>query len=302
MAIGVVLPIAEHPRLRTTLRYTEVRDLARQAEADGFDSLWLFDHLLFRFPDQPTLGIWEIWTVLAALAEATERITLGTLVMCTAFRNPALLAKMAATLDEVSAGRLILGMGAGWHQPEFDAFGFPFDQRVNRFAEALQIIVPLLREGQVDFNGVYSRAPQCEVLPRGPRPNGPPILIGSFQPRMLRLTARYADYWNTCWLGQPTALAEPRAALEAACRAEGRDPATLPVTVGVTVVYQTPETPVEQLPPPEKALFGSAEEVAAGLRGYADLGVAHLICSLTPTTPESLAWLADVVRLSREGA
>ncbi|HEX9371267.1 MAG TPA: LLM class flavin-dependent oxidoreductase [Roseiflexaceae bacterium] len=152
MKIGVVMPIAEDDERRATPGYAEIRGIALQCEAAAFDSIWVFDHLLFRFPDQPTAGIWEIWTILSALSEATARVQLGTLVMCVPFRNPALLAKMAGTLDEVSGGRLILGLGAGWHKPEFDAFGAPFDHRVERFEEALRIIVPLLRERRVDFS------------------------------------------------------------------------------------------------------------------------------------------------------
>jgi probable F420-dependent oxidoreductase len=302
MRVGVVMPIAEDDSTRSTPGYAEIRAIARQAESSGFDSIWVYDHLLFRFPDQPTGGIWEAWTLLAALAEATERVELGTIVMCVPFRNPAVLAKMADTLDEVSGGRLILGLGAGWHQPEFDAFGVPFDHKVDRFEEALRIMVPLLREGKVDFTGTYYSAPNCELRPRGPRPGGPEILIGAFKPRMLRLTARYADSWNTCWLGLPTALPERRAALEAACAAEGRDPSTLAVTVGVIVQYAEPGKPLEKPPEPDKALFGSAEEVAAGLRAYAEQGVAHVICSLEPTTPEALAWLAEALRIYRASA
>ena len=151
--------------------------------------------------------------------------------------NPAILAKMAATLDAISGGRLILGLGAGWHEPEFAAFGIPFDHRVDRFEEALQIIVPLLRTGQVDFEGRYYRAANCELRPRGPRESGPQILIGAEGPRMLRLAARYADAWNTCWLGQPGALATPYAQMLAACADEARDHTLLCVV----------ETPADQM-------------------------------------------------------
>ncbi len=299
MRIGVVMPIAEGDAIGGAPSYAAIRALARQAEAAGFDSIWVYDHLLFRFPEQPIGGIWESWTLLAALAEATERVELGTIVLCVPFRNPAVLAKMADTLEEISGGRLILGLGAGWHQPEFNAFGIPFDHKVDRFEEALRIITPLLREGQVDFNGTYYSAPNCELRPRGPRPGGPEIMVASFQPRMLRLTARYADSWNTAWLGLPTKLAERRASLEAACAEESRDPATLAVTVGVSVHYAAPGQSLEKPPEPDKALFGSAEEIAAGLRAYSEQGVAHVICSLEPATPESLEWLAEALRIYR---
>src|ERR671938_862468 len=169
MKIGVVVPLDAAPETGHVVRYADTRAFALQAAATGFDSLWLYDHLLYRAPHQPTHGIWEAWTVLSALAEATTQVELATVVLCTPFRNPAILAKMAVTLDEVSGGRVILGLGAGWHQPEFEAFGVPFDHRVSRFEEALQIIGPLLRQGRVDFSGTYYAARNCELIPRGPR-------------------------------------------------------------------------------------------------------------------------------------
>ena len=136
MKFGLVLMIAEYHETGITPTYTEVRNLALQAERSGFDSIWLYDHLLYRPDGKPTRGIWECWTFLSALAEATEKVEIGTLVLCNSFRNPALLAKMAITLDEVSNGRFIMGIGAGWNKPEYDAFGFPFDHRVDRFEES----------------------------------------------------------------------------------------------------------------------------------------------------------------------
>lgn len=145
MKVGVILPMPEDGDTGETPRYPDIRARALTAERVGLDSIWCYDHLLYRFgEDAPTRGTWEIWTIMSGLAEATERVELGALVMCVPFRNPGVLAKMADTLDEVSNGRFILGLGAGWYQPEFDAFGIPFDHKVDRFEEALQIIVPLL--------------------------------------------------------------------------------------------------------------------------------------------------------------
>jgi len=198
--------------------YDTVRAVAQQAEADGFDSIWLADHLLYRNPGEPTRGIWESWTVLSALAEATERVELGTLVTCNTFRNPAILAKIATTADEVSHGRIILGIGAGWNEPEYEAFGLPFEHRVGRLEEALQIIRPLLREGYVDFKGQYYQVRNCEIAPRGPRKEGPPLMVGGEGPRMLRLTAKYADLWNTGYMGSPETMVERIAWIETAGR------------------------------------------------------------------------------------
>src|SRR6266542_1412210 len=165
MKIGFVVRVRHLPELGRPPHYTEVRDMALQAEAAGFDALWLFDHLLYRTPARPTHGTWECWTMLSALAEATQHVELGTLVLCSQFRNPALVAKMAHTLDEVSQGRFILGVGAGarWNESEFTAFGMPFAQRLGRLTEALQILRPLLKEGQVDFAGKYYQVRDCEI-------------------------------------------------------------------------------------------------------------------------------------------
>ena len=170
MKIGYVVLAVEVEELGRAPRYTEAREMALLAEELGFDSIWLYDHFLFRWEGVPTVGIWECWTMLAALAEATQRVELGTLVLCSQFRNPAIVAKMAITLDEVSDGRLILGVGAGSNEPEFKAFGVPFDHRVDRFEEAVRIIKRLLKEGRVDFEGNYYQAADCEITPKGPRP------------------------------------------------------------------------------------------------------------------------------------
>ena len=135
--------------------------------------------------------------MLAAVAAATSRIELGPLVACTAFHNPAVLAKRADTIDEISGGRFILGLGAGWNETEFRAFGIPFDHRIDRFEEAFTIIRGLLRDGAIDFDGRYYQARDCELLPRGPRPGGPPLMIGSNGERMLRITAPHVDAWNS---------------------------------------------------------------------------------------------------------
>jgi probable F420-dependent oxidoreductase len=297
MKIGLMVFLANDRNDNTPRSYESIRAVAQQAEGDGFDSIWLADHLLYRPPGGQTRGIWECWTMLAALAEATQRVEIGTLVLCNSFRNPAILAKMATALDEVSGGRLILGVGAGWNEPEYEAFGLPFDHRVDRFDEALQILTQLLREGHADFAGTYYQARNCDDLPRGPRPHGPPLLVGSEGPRMLRLTAKYADLWNIGYMGSPETMAVPLAKIEAACQAVGRDPATLGVTALIGLWFP-------DLQPTKPRIFdtpltGNPQEIATAMHGYAALGVQHLMFQCEPYTADARERLTDALKLYR---
>jgi probable F420-dependent oxidoreductase len=283
MKVGFIIPMGEDGETGQSPRYADIRALSLQAEEAGFDSVWVYDHLLYRFPERETMGVWECWSVLSALAEATERVEIGTLVMPVSWRNPALLAKMATTVDEISNGRLILGLGTGVHEPEFEAFGYPHDHLASRFEEGIQVIRTLLKEGKVDFRGKYVSAPECEIRPRGPRPEGPPILVASNGERMLRLTAQYADMWNTAWFGPVEDAAERRERFERACREAGRDPATIETTIGVHCAVPFEGVEFD----PAKALTGSPEEIAAGLRAYVASGVSHVICgALASMRPE----------------
>ena len=297
MKIGYVTLLANYARPNSAPSYAEIRELTQQAEEAGFDSVWLYDHFLYRYPNQPEIGIWESWTMLAALAEATRRVEVGTLVSCTAFRNPALLAKMATNVDEISGSRFVLGLGAGWNRAEFEAFGVPLGHRVARFEEALQIIVPLLREGHVDFRGKYYQAVHCTINPRGPRTGGPPLLIGAKRPRMLGLTARYGDLWNIAYVASPAELADARANLATACEAIGRCPASLQITA--TAYVRHPD--LEPIPSGVHGfLSGTTEQVAASLKAFSDAGVSHLMCHCIPNTPVALARVAAAVRLFGE--
>jgi alkanesulfonate monooxygenase SsuD/methylene tetrahydromethanopterin reductase-like flavin-dependent oxidoreductase (luciferase family) len=295
MRIGIVLPIGEDDGGDGVPSYGSIRDVAVAAEAAGFNSVWVFDHLLYRFDGEES-GIHECWTILAAIAEATRRVELGTIVMCTGFRNAALLAKMAATLDHISDGRLILGIGAGWHDPEFEAFGYPTDHKVGRFEESLAVITGLIRKGRADLNGRFVTARDAVLLPPA-RPDLP-ILVAANRPRMLELTARHADAWNVAWFGMPDErLARVRGELAAACARVGRNPAMLTETVGVTVRYPTSTTE----PPATPGLSGTPDEIAAGLRAHAVAGSDHLIAALEPCTPDTVAAFAEAVHRVRVG-
>jgi probable F420-dependent oxidoreductase len=299
MKIGLMVFLANDRENNAKRSYEAIRAIAQQAETDGFDSLWLPDHFLYRYPDQPTRGIWECWTMLAALAEATHRVELGTLVACNSFRNPAILAKMAVTLDEVSQGRLILGIGAGWNEPEYQAFGLPFDHRVGRFEEALQILKPLLHEGHIDFAGQYYQARSCDIVPQGPRSEGPPLMVGCERgsPRMLRLTAQYADLWNTGYMGKPETMVEPLTKIREACRAVGRDPATIGITALIGLWF--PDLQANKPSFFEEPLTGTVEEIAAAMRGYAELGVQHIMFQCEPYSSEARKLLTEALQLYR---
>jgi alkanesulfonate monooxygenase SsuD/methylene tetrahydromethanopterin reductase-like flavin-dependent oxidoreductase (luciferase family) len=240
--------------------------------------------------------MWECWSLISALAAITERPEIGTLVLSTSFRNPSLLAKMADTVEEISSGRLILGLGAGWNEAEYIAFGYPFDHRVSRFEEAVTIITSLLRDGHVDFEGTYYQARDCELRPRGPRANGPTIIFGasSAGPRMLDLTARYADGWNT-WFSSTGNTVEGLLPLlekvDAACEAAGRDPTTLGRSAAV-IVEVGPHEPSAMTGPP---LTGSPAEIAAGLRAHAAAGLSHIQVWLEPNTPAGIEAFAPVL-------
>lgn len=297
MKIGVMpdlgaMTYGGDPANKRTPRFRDIQELAQTAEQVGFDSFWLADHLQSGFPDKPVSGQWEVFTFLSGVAAVTKRIQLGPLVACTSFRQPTLLAKMADALDEISDGRFILGLGAGWHQSEYDAFGFPFDHKASRFEEALKIIVPLLRDGKVDFKGEYYEARECELIPRGPSPKGPPIWIGASKPRMLRLVATYADAWNTVWHRQAQGVLDAYAPMVEACEAVGRDPRTLELTAGT---FARILAPGEARPEGVKGICGEAEEVAQALKTFADAGVKHLNVIINPNDVRGIERFAPVL-------
>ncbi len=294
LKIGVQLPEVERP-----VRWAEQLAIAQMAEQVGFDSVWVGDHLLYRRPSG-AVGPWEAWTSLAALAQATSRVEIGPLVACTAFHNPAVLAKMAATVDEISGGRLVLGLGAGWNEPEFTAYGIPFTERASRFEEAFTIIRGLLVDGHVDFAGRYYEARDCELTPRGPRAAGPPLMLGSIGERLLHFSAPHIQSWNAwySWFANaPDGLRPLLDRVDAACHAAGRDPSQVERTVAVLVHMPGGEGRMagEGRQPDDRALRGSAAEIAAALAAFAPLGIGHVQLVLDPITVDSVAACAPIL-------
>ncbi len=300
MKIGVDLPAAEEAGGTALPSWADVRAYAIEAEAAGLDSLWMFDHFFNRRDDGTMQNMYESWTILSAVASVTDRILLGSLVMCAGFRSPGLLARMAATLDEVSGGRLILGIGAGWYDPEYEAFGYPTNRRGTRYEETLAIVRRLLDGERVTFSGEFHQLRDAALAPAPSRRI--PILVAGDGPRALRLAARYGDAWNDNGFGLPDdpnyfgmRLRTVLQSLDEALEAEGRDPTTVERTIGVTVRH--PDVTVD--PDDEPAFQGAPRELAAMFDAYTDLGVNHLILEVGPKNVSSIGWVAEAIDLFR---
>jgi alkanesulfonate monooxygenase SsuD/methylene tetrahydromethanopterin reductase-like flavin-dependent oxidoreductase (luciferase family) len=288
LKVGVQLPEVERE-----VRWPELRDMIRAVEDNGYDSIWAGDHLMYRMADGSARGPWETWSTLAAIAAITSRIELGPFVACTAFLNPGLLAKKAATVDEISGGRLVLGLGAGWNEAEFTAYGIAFDQPVARFEEAFTIIRTLLRDGRIDFQGRFYEARDLELVPRGPRPDGPPLMVGTTGERMLRITLPSVASWNAWYRythNTPEGVRPLRDLVDRVAVEVGRPPDAVERTVAVLVGASGAvgrETGGDVV-----ALSGPPEAIADGLRAYASEGIGHVQLVIDPITVEAIEEVA----------
>jgi len=298
--IGLVLPMGESFVDGSTARWVEIRDLALRAEEVGFNTVWTADELLWRQPNGDTQGWWECVAMTAAVAAATSRVKIGTWVTSALHRNPGITAKAVETLDEVSGGRFVFGLGSGHAGRQGRTFGLPEDHVFSRFEEALKIIVALLREGRADFEGDFHAARDLVHRPVGPRPGRIPIMIGAKGPKMLHLAALYADIWS--WYVQERSdLAEfgPQlAAIEAACVEAGRDPATIGKSAGI-VVEPTEFTGAEAVL--GTPIRGSAEAIAEGLQAFGTAGFTNLELLVWPPKLAALDALAPVLELLDAG-
>lgn len=287
-----MLPIGDSDGPNGPPTFQDVAAVARAAEDRGLDSVWLADHFLYRGKDGQEFGLHEAWTLLSGISAVTSRVEVGTLVLCTSFRNPVLTAKMAATLDVVSAGRLVLGLGCGWHDAEYAAMGLPFAERVSEFAESIEIISRLLAGERFSFSGRHHELADVVLAP--PPSRRIPILVAAKGPRMLRLTARWADAWNTAWFGRPSTVLHGRLAdLGAAMADVGRPLGEVARTVGIDVRDDDQAGVPEPSP---NAIGGTVDDLAAALREYLDLGIDQVIVGLEPMTVRSVERLAEAVR------
>jgi probable F420-dependent oxidoreductase len=288
--IGIQLPEVERQ-----VPWSEYLAMARAAEDAGFDSIWLGDHLLYRDDGRDERGPWEAWTLLSALAAVTERVQLGPLVACAGFHPPGLIAKMAATIAEVSGGRFVLGLGAGWNEQEFRAFGIPFDHRVSRFEESFAIVRGLLAGERLTLAGRYWRVEDAVLLPRPVSP--PPLLIGSNGPRVLGIALPHVDAWNTWYEdfgNSPEGFASLNERVDALAREAGRDPAAIERSACALVVLD-PSAGERRSTPAAPPLEGSPEQIAAGLRELGEAGADEVILVVSPIGERSIRELAEVV-------
>lgn len=295
--IGVQLPEVER-----YVPWPELISMAQAAEAAGFDSIWLGDHLLYDLPDGTVRGPWEVFTSLAALAAVTSRVQLGSLVASLGFHEPAMLAKMAATVDAISGGRLILGVGSGWNEREYSAYGIPYDHRVDRFEEAFGLICRLLAGETVTHSGTYYTLDRCVVDPPPARPGGPLLMLGSNSPRMLSIGLPRVHQWNVWWSlygNTPEGFADIVADVRARTATAGRDPDDVEATACVYV--QLPGGAGRAMGDPtltrNQPLTGSPEQLAEQLAAFAASGAAHLQLVVDPITQESIEWLGQVLVL-----
>jgi alkanesulfonate monooxygenase SsuD/methylene tetrahydromethanopterin reductase-like flavin-dependent oxidoreductase (luciferase family) len=284
MKVGVQLPEVER-----VVRRDELAAMARAAEEVGLDSIWVGDHLLYRGDGRAERGPWDCWTTLAWLAGITERVELGPLVACTAFHPPGILARQAAAIQELSGGRFVLGIGAGWNTTEFRAFGLPFDHHVSRFAEAFEIVRRLLDGECVSFAGRFHSVEDAVLLPvPGKRPK---LMIGANRPRMLELTLPHVDAWNT-WFSRygntPEGFAAHSAEISEAAERAGRDPAEIERSACVFVRTgehgeRTNDDGVEAVP---------ADRLRAHLDALAEAGADEAILVLDPITEPAIRSLS----------
>jgi probable F420-dependent oxidoreductase len=321
--IGLALPQYDYSVPgEDPLRWETIARVAQRAEALGFDSVWLSDHLFLDLAkyggSSRRFGAFEPIVTLAALSRVTHRVRLGTLVLCEALRPATVLAKALASLDAVSGGRLDVGLGAGWYEPEYEAIAMKMPgpgERLLRLAEVLDVLRGLLGGGPFTYTGTWQQATAARNLPPAVQAPHPPLIVGGKGDRLLALAAEKADGWNTCWSWTPDDYAARAAVLDAACERIGRDPATITRTLGLTTLVGDSDADVARrfdrwraTGPPGVLdgqelddwrggrLVGTVEEVREQVAGWARLGVAEIIVGLGPV-PFSLIAEDDIEAL-----
>ena len=275
------------PEVEYEASWAELAAMARAAEESGFDSIWLGDHLLYRGDGREERGPWEVWTMLAALAAVTARVELGPLVACASFHPPGLIAKMAATIQEVSRGRFVLGLGAGWNETEYRAFGLPYDHRVSRFEESFEIVRRTLGGERVTLDGRFWPTEDLVVLPLPAQRIS--LMIGSNGPRMLAITLPYVDRWNTWYSHYGNTVegfAELNTFVTEQAKLAGRDPAEIERSTAVLVELDS--TAAKRPHSDEDSTPVTPEDLPAHLAALEEAGADEAILVLRPITEASI--------------
>jgi alkanesulfonate monooxygenase SsuD/methylene tetrahydromethanopterin reductase-like flavin-dependent oxidoreductase (luciferase family) len=288
MSLGLMIPIREGVMGGETPRFDDLVEMATIARDVGFEAIWFGDHFTMGDGDEMT-GAWEAWTMMAAVAARVPDVQIGPLVSCAGFRNPGLVAKMTESLDEITGGRFILGLGAGWNEAEYRQFGFPFDHRASRLEESVEIIRPLLRQGRATVHGRFWQVDGAVNLPRGPRPGGAPLLIGTNGERLLKTVARHADAWNSDWESDPTRMAALIERVDAECQAIGRPTGSLVRTGSARFAMDESAARRPDL------VSGTVDEMADRLVDFRQLGLRHVVCGLEPRTAASIRSFGEVI-------
>lgn len=327
MRFGIALPQYDYSLPgKNRIVWPSIRDWATNAEQLGFDSVWVSDHLfsdVSKYGGPPGVwGVMECFTTLAAIAATTNRIRIGSLVACNDLRSPALLAKMVATLDVLSKGRIEVGMGAGWFEPEYQAAGIPFDAprtRIDRLGEAVEIVKGMLSSESFSFTGEFYEVRDAWNLPRPVQSPRPPIWVGGKGDRVAATAGRHADGYNAAWAWTPETYRERIRRLEEGARAGGRDPSSVRKSVGL---YCLPGSNQDELairwqkyvqagrgvfPGADfddwrtDKLCGLSHEMLARLDEFRTLGVEEVILSFgilpfSIADPDAVEWFArDVI-------
>ena len=274
LGVGIYPPVWAVASARAP-GWEEIRIAALEAEAIGLDAVWI--------PDMFAYDFWEAWSLVAALAAVTTRVRIGTLILSAGLRHPALVARMASTVDEISGGRLILGIGAGGQDRTPHILGLPPERRFSRLEEAIRILVPLLKEGAVDFEGKHFQARKAVVGPRREGSLGPPIWIAASGPRVMRLAAVRADGVNfefnpSVYLRTPEEVLDLNRRFDEICVDVGRAPESVARTGNVLVSFAPPGADQSGLR--SRALTGSTRQIAEQLHALHQAGIEHVWCAI----------------------
>jgi alkanesulfonate monooxygenase SsuD/methylene tetrahydromethanopterin reductase-like flavin-dependent oxidoreductase (luciferase family) len=294
-------------QLNTTqreFRWAEIRDLARAVEDAGLDSIWTEDHIQYQDKARRWIAPWDAWTILAGLATVTDRVRIGTMVSPLSLRHPVLLARHVASVQEMSGGRLVLGIGLGHGEAEYRALGLSLEHRFGKFREAFEILRDALAKGTADHRGTHVSSEGFRLMPRPSDLRSPDLMIGSDGPKTLRLTLPHVTAWN--WDGfvdDPDEFAAASQAVDAICDEIGRDPREIERTAHLVVRLSNPEgLPIDPLPAHMRVIQGGTDAVAERLQAFADAGADEVMLIVDPARPAAIGELARAIEQLRASA